>query len=392
MAINVVTNESTVAIMPEVTENVYVPPTAGTDYTEVLEGVEFNKSREELTRSVLSGTTEQVASRVGIAEASGSVSVELKASATEGDAPQNSDVLLRSLLGGKRQITADQTSDAATHTSTVIDFADTSAFSVGDIVLVKEAGAYECRPISSIQTDTSITFPFALDNGAPASEVVVAQVTMYYSDTANSISMSAEHNIGSEAIKQKITGLRSASGAISNWSVGQLPQMDFSLQGLNIERLNEDALFATNFSADALPPVTLSACLWLSGKKLSYTEASLSVENEISIVKDACSATGNLSSRIVNQTTSFAFNPYLQDDTTADTWDKFNNNDDVSVFGYAYNSSATAGEFSEVVAYWLPQAKIIASPVADVDGITAEPVEIKAHRSLGSDSVFLGFI
>ena len=149
---------------------------------------------------------------------------------------------------------------------------------------------------------------------------------------------------------------------------------------------------ATNFSADALPPVTLSACLWLSGKKLSYTEASLNVENEISIVKDACSATGNLSSRIVNQTTSFAFNPYLQDDTTADTWDKFNNNDDVSVFGYAYNSSATAGEFSEVVAYWLPQAKIIASPVADVDGITAEPVEIKAHRSLGSDSVFLGFI
>ena len=393
MAIGVVTKESTVALKEEVTEGTYIVPAATTDYVEVLaDSLEFNKSREELSRKTLGGTVESEASRVGLAEATGSLGVELKASATEGDAPQSLDVLLKSLLGGKRQIAADQTSDATTHLSTVIYFADTSAFSVGDIVLVKEAGAYECRPIASIQTNTSITFPFALDNGAPSASVVVAQVTTYYSDTSNAVSFSAEHNMGEAAIKQKVRGLRAVSGNIENWSVGQLPQMSFGVQGLDIDRLDEDALYAPDFSADGLPPVTLSACVWLSGSKLSYTEASLGIENTVNYIQDACDADGRISSRITEQTTNFSFNPYLQDNSTTDTWDKFNANDDVSVFGYAYNPSATAGEFSEIVAFWMPQGKITASPVADIDGILAESVEIKCHKNLGSDSVFIAFI
>ena len=392
MAIGVVTNESTVALVAEVTEGTYVAPSASTDYVEVLEGAEFNKTREELTRNTLGGSVEAEASRVGIAEATGTVGVELKASETEGDATQSLDVLMKSLLGGKRQITADQTSDAATHTDTVIDFADTSDFSVGDIVLIKEAGAYEVRPIASIQADTSITLAFALDNGAPSSEVVIAQATNYFSDTSNAITFSAEHNLGTQAIKQKVRGLRAASGSISNWSVGQLPQMEFGLQGLDLDRVDENASFSPNFTADALPPVTLSACVWLSGAKLSYTEASLNIENTINYIQDACDADGRIGSRITEQATSFTFNPYLQDDSTAATWDKFNANDDVSVFGYAYNESGVTGEFENVVAFWIPQAKIIAAPVADVDGIIAESVEIKAHRNLGNDSVYIATI
>jgi len=392
MAIGVVTNESTVALVAEVTEGTYVAPSASTDYVEVLEGAEFNKTREELTRNTLGGSVEAEASRVGIAEATGTVGVELKASETEGDATQSLDVLMRSLLGGKRQITADQTSDAATHTSTVIDFADTSDFSVGDIVLIKEAGAYEVRPIASIQTDTSITLAFALDNGAPSSEVVIAQATNYFSDTSNAITFSAEHNLGTQAIKQKVRGLRAASGSISNWSVGQLPQMEFGLQGLDLDRVDENASFSPNFTADALPPVTLSACVWLSGAKLSYTEASLNIENTINYIQDACDADGRIGSRITEQATSFTFNPYLQDNSTAEAWDKFNANDDVSVFGYAYNESGVTGELENVVAFWIPQAKIIAAPVADVDGIIAESVEIKAHRNLGNDSVYIATI
>ena len=392
MAIGLVTNESTIALVEESTEGTYVAPSSGTDYVEVLaDSTELNKSREELTRNTLGGSVEQEASRVGIAEVTGSVGVELKASLTEGDAPQSLDILLRSLLGGKRQITADQTSDDTTHTSTIIYFADTSAFSVGDIVLVKESGAYECRPIISIQTDTSITLAFALDNGAPSNEVVVAQVTTYFSDTSNAISFSAEHNLGDAGIKQKARGLRAVSGAIENWSVGQLPSMNFGVQGLDIDREDADAAFTSDFSADALPPVTLSACIWLSGTSLSYTEASLSVENTVNYIQDACDADGRISSRITDQVTTFSFNPYMQDDDLTDTWDKFNANDDVSVFGYAYNPSATTGEFSEVVAFWLPQGKITASPAADVDGIVAEAIEIKAHKSSGNDSIFLGF-
>ena len=391
MTIGVVINESTVALVAESTEGAYVAPSDSTDYVEVLEGVEFNKTREELTRNLLGGTVEAEASRVGIAEVQGTVGVELKASDTEGDAPQSMDVLLRSLLGGKRQITSDQTSGTG-HTSTTINFADTSAFSVGDIVLVKEAGAYECRPISAITTDTSITFPFALENGAPSDGVVVAQVTTYYHDTANAISFSAEHNIGSQAIQQKVEGLKAVSGSIENYSVGQIPTMSFGVQGLDITREDADASYSPDFTADALPPVALSACLWIGGTKLQYTELGLSIENTTNYITSACDADGRIGSRVTEQVVSFSANPYLDDSDLTNTWNKFENNDDVSVFFYAYNPSSTTGEFANVVAGWIPQGKIISAPVADQDGIATEAIEVKAHRKNANDSIFLSFI
>ena len=390
MTIGVVLNESSVALVPEVTEGTYVAPSTGADYVEVLEGAELNKTREELERNVLSGTVENESSRVGVAEVAGTFGVELKASSTEGDAPQSLDVLMRSLLGGKRQITADQTSGTS-NTSTVINFADTSAFSVNDIVLIKEAGAYECRPIASIQTDTSITLAFALENGAPSDNVVVSQVTTYYHDTPNAITFSAEHNVGTQAIKQKAAGLRSASGSVENWSVGQLPTMSFAVQGLTLDREDADATATPDFSADGDVPVALSACAWISGVKRAYTELSLSIENEISYINSACSVTGKIGSRIVGQNVTASINPYL-DDSDLSEWNDFNDNEDVSLFAYAYNPTATDGEFGEVVAFWLPQTKITTAPLADQDGIVTQALELKAHRDLGNDSVFMSFM
>ena len=394
MGIGIVKNESTLALVPEATEGTYDAVSAGngSEYIEVLaDGAELNLTRELLERDLLTDTVEKEAVRTSIANVEGSIPVELKTSSTEGDAPQSLDVLLRSLLGGKRQITSDQTSDDTTHTSTVIYFSDTSAFAVGDCVLIKEDNAYEVRPIASIQEDTSITLAFALDNGAPSNSVVVSQVTTYYHDTANSISFSAEHNLGSQAIQQQVNGLRCNSGSIENWSVGQIPTMTFGVQGLGLARVDADASETPAFS-DALPPVALSACMWVDGNKLSYTEFGMSVENTVSYIQDACDADGRIASRITDQTVSVNVNPYMDDSDLSKTWDKFNDNDDVSFFIYAYNPSSTSGEFANAVAIWIPQAKITASPVADNDGIIAENLEIRAHRSSGNDSVFMSFI
>lgn len=391
MAIGVVTNESSVALVPEVTEGTYVDPSDGNDYVEVLsDGTELNKTRELLERQNMNSTVEREAARVGIADVTGTIPVELRANSTEGDAPQALDVLMRSLLGGKRQITSDQTSGTG-HSSTVITFADTSAFSVGDIVLVKESGAYEVRPISEITTDTSITLAFALDNGAPSDNVDVAQVTTYFHDASNSITFSAEHNLGEQAIKQQVAGLRAASGSVENWTVGQIPTMSFGVQGLSLERLDEDATAAPIFN-DALPPVALSACAWVDGVKLEYTELGLSIENTVNYIQSACSASGRIGSRITDQVVNVTMNPYLDDSDLSNTWDKFNDNSDVSFFAYAYNPASTDGEFGNVVAIWIPQAKIVAAPVADNDGIVSESLEIRAHQSSGGDSIYMSFI
>jgi len=137
---------------------------------------------------------------------------------------------------------------------------------------------------------------------------------------------------------------------------------------------------------------TSSDCGASPAVELAYTELTLNIENETNYIQSACDADGRIGSRVVSQTVTCTVNPYLQSDDLTDTWDKFNDNDDVSLFAYAYNSSSTAGEFGETVAIWIPQAKITAAPVSDVDGIVAEALEMKAHRNLGGDSIFLGFI
>lgn len=389
MAIGVITNESSVALKIESTEGTYNAPSAGTEYVEVLsEGLELNKTREVLERDNLSSTLEGEAARVGMTDVAGSIPVELRASTTEGDAPQSLDVLLQCLLGGKRQITADQTS-GTTHTSTVINFADTSAFAAGDVVLVKESGAYELRPIASIQTNTSITLDFALTNGAPSDAVVVAQLTTYYHDAANASSFSAEHNVGNE-IQQQAAGLRCASGAIENWSVGQIPTMNFGVQGTSLTRADSAQSATPDFTADALPPVALSACLFINGTSYAYTELGLSIENVIGAIMDACDADGKTGSRITSQSVTFTANPYM-DDTSLTTWSNFNDNDDIDIFFYAYNPSSTAGEFAECVSVWLPQCKITQHPVGDNEGLATNQLEAKAHRSSGNDSIFMSF-
>jgi len=178
--------------------------------------------------------------------------------------------------------------------------------------------------------------------------------------------------------------------SLENWSAGTIPSATFNVAGISLERTDAAASYAPDFSADALPPVALEACLWVNGTSVSYTELGLNIENEVSFMKDACQANGKLGSRITSQSTSFTASVY-SDDTTLTTWDNFNANDDVSVFFYAFNPSATAGEFSQAVAGWIPQGKLIEHPFADVDGIVSDALSIKAHRDNGSDSIFLGF-
>ena len=199
-----------------------------------------------------------------------------------------------------------------------------------------------------------------------------------------------EHNVGNE-IQQQVAGLKGQSFSLDNWSAGQIPTATFSLGGLSLERADSAQSATPDFTADALPPVALEACLYIGGTRYSYSELSLSVENTLSFLVSACAPQGKVSSRITDQVTSFTAKRYT-DDADLTAWDAFNNNDDTSIFFFAYNPSSVAGEFSECVACWIPQGKVTASPFGDQDGIATDDLEIKAHRSAGSDSIFLGFI
>lgn len=387
-AIGVVTNESSLSLSVEVTEGTYVAPSASTDYIELLsEGTEMNKNREALSRDVLSGTVEQEESRVGVAEVSGALPVEYRASVTPGASPQSADKQLRSLLGGKRSASSDTTTTG--NTATVLEFGALPPFLKGDCVLVKEAGAFEVRPIASVGA-TTITLAIALENGAPSDGVEVEAVTTYYHDTANSVTLSAEHNIGGE-VAQLCSGLRVSSMSLENVTVGQIPSMNFAVEGIQLDRADQAPSFTPDFSADALPPVALEACLWVGGVRQPYTELSLNIENSVSFINSACDPDGKIGSRIISQEVSLTCNPYM-DDSDLTEWDAFNLNSDSSAFWYAFNPSSTAGEFSEIVAFYLPQTKITEIPVGDQDGISTNNISMKSFRRDGNDTVFMSYI
>jgi hypothetical protein len=388
MAIGLVKGESSLFLEIESTEGVYSAPSGASAAIEVLEdGLEFNYSRDEIERNTLTSTIESVAPRLGLKQITGSIPVEFKANGTAGEKPREH-ALYYSLLGGFRQIAAPVTS-GTTHTSTVINIADTSMFNVGDVVLVKQAGAYEVRPISEITEDVSITFPFALENGAPSNAVEIEKVTMYFHDSP-APTISATHFLGGK-IKEEVSGLRAISASLENWSTANVGTWGFSVEGLNLLRDVEQPAFSPDFTNDALPPVLLNACIWIDGVKVPYNEFSLSIENTKSELLSACSDSGKIGSRFTNLAVTGTFNPYMEDDDT-DRFDSFNNNDSISIFGYAYNPTSVAGEKDGIIAFWMPQAKITEIPTGDQDGIITDAISFKAFRGNGNDTIFLGFI
>lgn len=386
-------DESTLALTVESTEGTFVAPSAGSDYVRVKsEGANATLERNVIERNVLTSTIEEEASRIGTKTATLEYDIEVLGNSTVGAAPQDLDVSLRSVLGGRRQNAAADTS-GSTHTSTVINFADTSSFQVGDIVVVKESGAYEARPISAVTTNTSITLAFPLDNGAPSNSVVVEKFTTYYSDAANAITMSAEWNEGGN-INNNLRGLRVASMQLTGWEVGGVPSLKFSATGLDQDKAVSAPAQTPSFDT-TLPPVVLSACAWLKVNgtftKVSYRTLGLSVENTISPIEDACDADGKIASRITKQVVTAEIDPYQASDAVT-RFSDFNDNDDVGLFAYAYNPSSTAGQFDNTFAVWIPQAKIQSFVAEDADGVLVDKIGIKSYRSSGNDTLFLGFI
>ena len=154
--IGLVADEGVVFITKEDTEAEYKPEQLSTDAVESLaEGLEFSPQKELLTRSNRTSTVETVSALLGTKSMSGSVPVELKASGVEGNAPETS-VLWEALLGGKRSGTATTTETGHTTTSLNVSAPDAAKYAVGDVITIKEAGAFHVSPIKATNTGAGV--------------------------------------------------------------------------------------------------------------------------------------------------------------------------------------------------------------------------------------------
>lgn len=389
----VVKGKSSVYLTEEPTEGVYVAPVAA-DAVEVLEdGVGFEFTRDEVERNLTSATIEIEASRLGLKQVSGSVPVEFKAGKVEGAQPREK-ILYKSLLGAERNITSvSVTKTGNTATVLQVQNADVSKYKKNDIVMVKQAGKHEARPIASVDSTlgaATITLAIPL-SAAPSDNVVISKSAMFH-HSDNAPTFSTTHYIGG-VIKESVTGCRAISAALESWEGGAVSNFNFSVEALDLDQIDEalPAPLTASFAGEALPPVLLGACVWINGIKVSYNSLSMTLENTKAEILSACSESGKIGSRFTQFVASGEIAPYMDDDNV-DRFNAFNNNDSISVFGYASNPTAVAGEVEQVVAFWFPQAKITAMPNGDQDGIMTNNIAFKGFKGDGEDTVFLAFI
>lgn len=382
-----VNTRTTIYIKEEVTEGTYVAPTAGSDAILPLsEGVELAPVREFIERSVLNSSIGKNTPRLGMKSVTGSLSVEAKAKGIEGLSPEYG-LLVESALGSERSAATQTTTTG--NTTTVLEFGALPNFVVGDIVLVKEAGAYHVSPV--VATDaTTITLLVAAT--APFSDgVVVSAVQTYFTGNDNHPRISVTKYV-EDAIEEQGVGMAVTSFAVANFTTGQLPQFDFSMEGLNYNRSVTSPSFTPVYDTSK-PPIALSACVYLDGQRIQVNDFSFSVSNSLGFVSSTCSPNGKISSRVTERSITGTINPYKETDDV-DNFNLFNEGTTFSLFAYAGVPTGVTGEFGDVVAFYMPTCQINEFGESDLDGILQDDISFMATRgdSNNNEELYISFI
>lgn len=385
------------AVETEVTEGTYVAPSAATSYVQVLaDGAEMNPSKELLERNIFNGSIGKSTPRTGTKSVSGSMPVEMKASSTEGAAPEY-DKLMRSALGSRRQVTATTIDDAdagSPHTTSRIYLldADANKYNIGDCVTVKVSGDYHTSPITAVSNvagDVYIDLLVAAANAFVDNQVIAAVTTYKVADSGHpSLSISKYLE---EAVLEKAVGCKVNSMALEGFTTGQLASWNFGFDGLTFDRTLTAQPHTPNFDG-GLPPIILDACVFQDGSGIAINELSFSLENTLGFVTSTCSENGRISSRATERSISGEFNPYKYDDSILQ-FTKFVNNTEFSLFGSAHIPTSTAGEYNQVVAFYMPKCITTELAEADQDGLLQDTVSFTAARGTDgeTDELYISF-
>jgi len=391
MATGVNKLNSVIGLAEEVTEGVYVAPSA---YMQPLEGFGAETSKEELERQIITANIGTPVPRTGMKSASVSMPLEWKASGTEGDAPE-SDLPLKSMLGDKRQVVSQSTTKAGNSTTVLqIEDADISKYAKGDSMVILEAGDHSAHIITAVDTtggSANVTY-LPSRSAAPADNVAVSKSTTYFPSNTGHPSISASIYWGDE-ILEKVTGCKIGSMSLDNFSVGQIPSLNFAFQGMDFDR--EDGSSAGATYSSGLPFIALKACVFQNDVSLELETFSLSVTNEIGQIKSTCAESGITAQRHTKRKIEFSMNPYM-DDTTLTQFDKFNDQELYSIIITGANPSSVAGEFDlgSVCTIYLPNCMTTGDPIGDVDNILVDSISGKATVGASGDEtdIFMGFV
>jgi hypothetical protein len=393
-----VTKSTAVAIEKEVTEGTYVTPASAAAYVQTLaDGLEIKPTKELLERNVFTASIGKITPRTGQRSVSGSVPTECRANSVEGAAPEFSH-LMESAFGTKRQRTTTVTTKASGNTGSVlqIEDADIADLNIGDIILIKQAGAYHVSPITAKSSGTgtaTVTLLVPKASGNFANSVVIAKFTTYTVAESGHPTLSIT-KFTDDAIKEMAIGCRVNKVALQDFSTGKIPSMSFGFEGLTFDRTLTAPDYSPSYDS-ALPPIVLDGRAYMDGTEIVINNLSFSMENTAGFSTSIASANGKIASRVTERKITGSFDPYQETDDISN-FTKFVANTEFSLFAYAKNDKTpgVAGEFQNIVAVYMPKCLITELGQADADGLVQENVTFQASRgSAGTTSeIFVCFI
>jgi hypothetical protein len=370
------------AAKSEVTEGLYVAPAAAGDFIKVTEKSEISGKKENIESGSIVASLFPEKIRNGIKKGEGSIEFEAKAGSTEGDEPE-SGIFFESLLGAKTQLTAQKTTKSSGNTGSIlqIEDADIGSFTVGMIVCVLESGAYHVSPITTVTTtegSASITLLVAKSAGSFSNSVKIAEVTTYKFSNTTHPSLSVTKFL-EDAVREYINGAKVSGFELSNFKTGSVPTFNFKLAGMGFNSAVSANSYAGTESYDtSLPTVALSACVYKDGVAYGVDELGFSMENTLSEQSTTCASNGIVSQKVTGAKASGTLMPYKQTDSVAEftLWD---NATEFSLFLSASNPTATAGQFNQTWAMYLPKCQIVELSEKDKDGLLQNSISYRVN-------------
>lgn len=382
-------NNTLVGFKTETTEGTFAAP-ANSDYIETLEsGVKITPTRETKTRNVMSGDRMRQDLRLGAKNVEVEAPVEMKAGSSEGEAPSYQKMF--ESFGFKNRGLSSTVTTQTGHTTSVINISnsDISKFKKNDIVLIKEAGAFHVSPISevdSVSTQKTITLLIPMTSAA-SDNVVIAKSQVLAFDKTQNKTLSCREVLEGGQVTNKITGLRTQSIKLQNWTTEEIASWVIQMVGLSYEeKLEGSPLSITPSYDNSNPPVILEACLYKGATKLTINELTLAIEQKVSFKKSTCSPNGKVNSRGTDKVkVTGTMNPYIETDSLDFELDE----SEYSLFFRAYNPTVE-GEFKEVVACFIPLVKTVSKERGDQEGLLTNQVSWQAVPNSEDDGIVIG--
>ncbi len=370
-------------LVKEDVEGTYKAPVSATNYLSAdIDGSSITPTIELLERNNLTGSIGRTKPVQGMLTVEGSIQCELKASGVPGTEAQYGP-LLESCFGSKRIISTPITTGTG-HTSSKlsIDDLDFGKIKVGDIILVKEPGAFHVSPVIAVdETPSNGEIELLIPaTGAFTDGVVIEACVTYVPVDAGHPTLSVSRYLNGTRL-EKMTGARCSSMEISNMSTGQIANLSFGLGGLFGESTLTPQPHTPSYD-NTVPGAVLCSKFFMDGQVVDINELSVSIENTQAFKTSVNSCSGRMSSIFTDRQVSGKFNPYKLSDSIA-LWNKFKSGADFAIFSYIKTPTGIAGEFKNVIGVYLPKCMISELGEADQDGQLQDDVSFIAHMGTG---------